>query len=63
MQALESETETTIEVNFSPLTRRYSLEEFWALPEPGERAHYELIGGFLLWFRRQTRLTGLSTHE
>jgi len=47
MQALESETETTIEVNFSPLTRRYSLEEFWALPEPGERAHYELIGGFL----------------
>jgi Uma2 family endonuclease len=47
MQALESETETTIEVNFSPLTRRYTLEEFWALPEPGERAHYELIGGFL----------------
>ena len=47
MQALETETETTIEVNFSPLTRRYSLEEFWALPEPGERAHYELIGGFL----------------
>ena len=45
MQALE--TESTIEVNFSPLTRRYTLEEFWALPEPGERAHYELIGGFL----------------
>lgn len=47
MQALESETETTIEVNFSPLTRRYTLEEFWALPEPGDRARYELIGGFL----------------
>ena len=45
MQALE--TETTIEVNFSPLTRRYTLEEFWALPEPGDRAHYELIGGYL----------------
>lgn len=45
MQALE--TETTIEVNFSPLMRRYTLEEFWALPEPGDRAHYELIGGFL----------------
>lgn len=45
MQALE--TETTIEVNFSPLTRRYTLEEFWALPEPEGRAHYELIGGFL----------------
>ncbi len=45
MQALE--TETTIEVNFSPLTRRYTLEEFWALPEPEDRAYYELIGGYL----------------
>ena len=45
MQALE--TETTIEVNFSPLMRRYTLEEFWALPEPEDRAHYELIGGYL----------------
>jgi len=45
MQALE--TETTIEVNFSPLTRRYTLEEFWALPEPEDRSHYELIGGYL----------------
>lgn len=47
MQALETETETTIEVNFSPLTRRYTLEEFWALPDPGDRAYYELIGGYL----------------
>lgn len=47
MQALETETETTIEINFSPLTRRYTLEEFWALPDPGDRAYYELIGGFL----------------
>jgi len=45
MQALE--TQETIEVNFSPLTRRYTLEEFWALPEPEDRAHYELIGGYL----------------
>ena len=45
MQALE--TETTIEVNFSPLTRRYTLEEFWALPKPEDRARYELIGGYL----------------
>ena len=45
MQALE--TETTIEVNFSPLTRRYTLEELWALPEPEDRAHYELIAGYL----------------
>ncbi|HSE16804.1 MAG TPA: Uma2 family endonuclease [Pyrinomonadaceae bacterium] len=45
MQALE--TQTSVEVNFSPLTRRYTLEEFWALPEPEGRAHYELIGGYL----------------
>jgi Uma2 family endonuclease len=41
------ETQTSLEVNFSPLTRRYTLEEFWALPEPEGRAHYELIGGYL----------------
>jgi len=28
-------------------SRRYTLEEFWALPEPEDRSHYELIGGFL----------------
>jgi len=32
---------------FSPLLRRYTLEEFWALPEPDDRAHYDLIGGNL----------------
>jgi len=45
MQALE--VETTIEVNFSPLLRRYTLEEFWALPEREDHARYNLIGGFL----------------
>src|SRR5215210_3398865 len=45
MQALE--TETTIEVNFSPLQRRYTLEEFWALPEREDHARYNLIGGYL----------------
>jgi Uma2 family endonuclease len=45
MQALEPQT--SVEVNFSPLTRRYTLEEFWALPEREDRAHYELIGGYL----------------
>ena len=45
MQALE--TQTSVEINFSPLTRRYTLEEFWALPEREDRAHYELIGGYL----------------
>jgi Uma2 family endonuclease len=32
---------------FSPLVRRYTLEEFWALNEPAGGAHYELIGGTL----------------
>jgi Uma2 family endonuclease len=34
-------------VLFSPLLRRYSLEELWALPEPADRGRYELIGGVL----------------
>ena len=45
MQALD--TQTSIEVNFSPLTRRYTLEEFWALPEREDHARYNLIGGYL----------------
>lgn len=45
MQALEPQI--SVEVNFSPLTRRYTLEEFWALPEREDRARYELIGGYL----------------
>ena len=43
----ELQTETSIEVNFSPLLRRYTLEEFWALPEREDHARYNLIGGFL----------------
>ena len=35
------------EINFSPLLRQYTLEEFWELPEPEARAHYDLIGGYL----------------
>src|SRR5438132_7798432 len=45
MQVLENPSATV--VSFSPLLRRYSLEEFWALPEPEDRAHYELIKGYL----------------
>ena len=41
------ETQTSIEINFSPLMRRYTLEEFWALPEREDHARYNLIGGFL----------------
>jgi Uma2 family endonuclease len=36
-----------VQVNFSPLQRRYTLEEFWALPEREDRARYNLIGGCL----------------
>ena len=45
MQALEKNT--SVEVNFSPLLRRYTLEEFWALPEREDHARYNLIGGYL----------------
>src|SRR2546430_10272909 len=45
MQVLETPTANLI--SFSPLLRRYTMEEFWALPEPEDRAHYELIGGYL----------------
>jgi Uma2 family endonuclease len=34
-------------VAFSPLLRQYTLEEFWELPEPADRWHYDLIGGVL----------------
>ncbi len=43
MQVLEVPTQ----INFSPLLRRYTLEEFWALPEREDHARYELIGGYL----------------
>jgi len=42
-----SSVATEIEVNFSPLLHRYTLEEFWELPDPDDRSHYELIGGHL----------------
>jgi Uma2 family endonuclease len=44
MQALETKS---VPVNFSPLRRRYTLEEFWALPEREDHARYNLIGGYL----------------
>ena len=34
-------------VAFSPLLRHYTLDEFWELPEPPDRWHYDLIGGVL----------------
>ena len=45
MQVLDTPKTTTI--SFSPLVKQYTLEEFWALPEPEDRAHYELIKGNL----------------
>ena len=41
------ETTQPLPVTFSPLLRHYTLEEFWALPEPKDRARYELIEGTL----------------
>ena len=38
---------TPDQVNFSPLYRRYTLEELWALPEREDRARYNLIEGHL----------------
>lgn len=43
MQVLDRERD----VSFSPQLRRYTLEEFWALPEPANRFHYDLIEGTL----------------
>ena len=43
MQVIEVPTQ----IRFSPLSRRYTLEEFWALPEREDHARYELIGGYL----------------
>ena len=40
MQALKPSDQ----VDFS---RRYTLEEFWALPEPEDGAHYDLIEGYI----------------
>ena len=34
-------------VAFSPLLHQYTLEEFWELPDPDDRCHYDLIGGVL----------------
>lgn len=35
------------QVTASPLVRRYTLDEFFGLEEPGGGAHYELIAGVL----------------
>lgn len=42
-----SATVTEVEINFSPLAHHYTLEEFWKIPDPENRFHYELIGGLL----------------
>lgn len=39
--------DTVPNVSFSPLLHRYTLEEFFTLPDPDDRSHYELIEGFL----------------
>src|SRR5687767_7548197 len=44
MESVEVKQEQPV---FSPLLHRYTLQEFWALPEPNDRFHYDLIGGHL----------------
>ena len=44
MQSLQVREESAV---FSPLLRQYTLEEFWAIPDPDNHFHYELIGGYL----------------
>jgi Uma2 family endonuclease len=44
---LMQSVEVTQEPFFSPLLRHYTLQEFWALAEPEDRYHYDLIGGLL----------------
>jgi len=34
-------------VNPSPLVKTYTLEEFWALPDPPDHSKLELIAGVL----------------
>lgn len=43
MQSLDADQQ----VSFSPLLHRYTLGEFYTLPDPDDRSHYELIGGVL----------------
>jgi Uma2 family endonuclease len=45
MQVLD--TPKASPVCFSSLAHTYSLQEFWDLPDPGDRCRYELIGGQL----------------
>jgi Uma2 family endonuclease len=45
MQVLD--TIQTTQIIFSPLLKKYTLEEFWELPEPDDRSSYELIEGVL----------------
>ena len=44
MQNLET---VSNKISFSSLLKRYTLEEFWTLPAPEDRSHYELIEGVL----------------
>jgi len=41
-----SATATEVEINFA-LSHHYTLDEFWEIPNPEDRSHYELIGGHL----------------
>ena len=59
MQVLEVPTQ----INFSPLSRRYTPDEFWALPEREDHARYELIGGYLFMVPRSRLNRHFNSHE
>ena len=59
MQAVEIE----VEISFSPLVHRYTLEEFWRLPDPSDPSHYELIGGCLFMVPHPIRHLMISMSE
>ncbi|MBK8151461.1 MAG: Uma2 family endonuclease [Acidobacteria bacterium] len=44
MQSLEP---IQTNIAYSPMLKRYTLAEFWELPEPDDRSHFELIEGVL----------------
>lgn len=51
-----------MDIHFSPLQPRYSLEEFWALPDRSDHSHYNLIGGYLFIVPPPERTTKADTY-
>ena len=48
--------------NTAPLVKTYTLEEFWRLPDPPDRAKLELIAGVLYIPHHRNTLTTMWAH-